>query len=67
MVGAYPSLELSNFFVSERVGFGDDGYQVDFCVQLTHELDVNRLETETPYQILHCCIIAKSTYEWPVG
>lgn len=43
---AYASLEVSNFFVSEGISFRNDGDQIDFRVQLTHELDVNRLQSK---------------------
>lgn len=38
-------LKGNNLVVSESVGFGDDGYQVDFSMQSTHKFNVDLLET----------------------
>lgn len=38
-------LEGDDFVVSESVGFGNDGYKVDFGVKPAHELYVDLLET----------------------
>lgn len=42
---SYSGLEVSNFFVSQRVSLGNDGNEVDAGVQSTHEFNVNLLET----------------------
>jgi hypothetical protein len=40
----YPGLEIRDFFVCHCVGLGDNGYQVDFSVKPTHELNVDLLQ-----------------------
>jgi hypothetical protein len=42
--GSYSSLKISNFLVRQRIGFGNDRDQIDFCVKSPHELDVNLLQ-----------------------
>jgi hypothetical protein len=41
--GSYAGLEVNNLFVRQRIGLGNDGNQVDFCVKSPHELDINLL------------------------
>lgn len=41
---AYPLLVVVNFIVSNGVGLGNDGNQVDFGVELLHNLNVNGLQ-----------------------
>jgi hypothetical protein len=40
----YPVLEGENLVVSEGVGLGDDGDEVDLGMQAAHDLDVQRLQ-----------------------
>lgn len=42
---AYAGLEISNFFIRQGISLGNNGNQVNFGVQLPHELDINRLQT----------------------
>lgn len=41
----YSGLKFGNFLIGQSVCFRDDGYQVDFGVQLTHEFDVDRFQS----------------------
>ena len=41
----YPSFELGDLFVRQGIRLGDNGNEVDFGVELPHELDVNRLQS----------------------
>lgn len=43
----YPFFEEHNFLISEGIGFGDDGYQVDLGMKTAHDLNVERLESMT--------------------
>ena len=44
-IETHPGLELGNLLVGEGICLGNNGNQVHFGVQLTHELDVNWLQT----------------------
>ncbi len=52
MVATYPSLELGNLLIRKGIRLRDDGNQVHSGMQLTHELNVDRLQAEgdRPYQ-----------------
>ena len=41
----HPLLEVGDFFVGQGIRLGDDGNEIDFGVQPTHEFDVNLLQT----------------------
>ena len=41
----YASLKVRNFLVGHGVGLCDDGDEVDFQVELPHELNVDLLQT----------------------
>jgi hypothetical protein len=41
----HPLLEVGDFFVGQGIRLGNDGNEVDFGVQPTHEFNVNLLQT----------------------